>query len=261
MICDDSNGLCIAGVFGGIHSGVSANTTNIFIESANFSPVWVRKTAKRHGLNTDASFRFERGVDPALTEYALKRAALLIKELAGGEISSEISDFYPNPVQPYDVDFRISYCNKIIGKDIPKNEILNILNGLDIKVVEDNDDLLKLSVPFYRVDVQREIDVIEEVLRIYGYNNIELPTKYNASVISQDGLDHEILLNKVSDHLTSNGFMEAKSNSLTAASYYEGSTTWPIQKAVRMKNPLSIDLNVLRPVSYTHLTLPTTPYV
>jgi phenylalanyl-tRNA synthetase beta chain len=246
MICDESNGLCIAGVFGGIHSGVSGETTNIFIESANFNPVWVRKTAKRHGLNTDASFRFERGVDPALTEYALKRATLLIKELAGGEISSEISDFYPNPVQPYLVDFRISYCNKIIGKNIPKNEILNILEGLDIQVIEDNDDLLKLSVPFYRVDVQREIDVIEEVLRIYGYNNIELPTKYNASVISQDGLDHEILLNKVSDHLTSNGFMEAKSNSLTSASYYEGSTTWPVQKAVRMKNPLSIDLNVLR---------------
>jgi len=246
MICDSSDGMCIAGVFGGMTSGVSESTKNIFIESANFNPVWVRKTAKRHGLNTDASFRFERGVDPNLTEYGLKRAALLIQEIAGGKVSSEISDFYPNPVEPYAVDFRISYCNRIIGKEISKEEIIKILNGLEITVSEDQGDLLKLSVPYYRVDVLREIDVIEEVLRIYGYNNIELPTKYNASVISQDGLDHEILLNKVSDHLTSNGFMEAKSNSLTSSSYYESSENWPISQSVRMKNPLSQDLNVMR---------------
>ena len=246
MICNENNGMCIAGVFGGISSGVSNTTTNIFIESANFNPVSVRKTAKRHGLNTDASFRFERGVDPTITEYALKRAALLIKELAGGIVSSEVSDFYPNPVKPYPVDFRVSYNNKIIGKEISKEEIVNILGGLDINIAEDQGDLLKLEVPFYRVDVQREIDVIEEVLRIYGYNNIEMPKQYKASVISQDGVNHEVLLNKVSDHLTSQGFMEAKSNSLTASAYYKESKTWPVEKSIRMKNPLSIDLDVLR---------------
>ena len=246
MICNDTDGMCIAGVFGGMTSGVSEKTTNIFIESANFNPVSVRKTAKRHGLNTDASFRFERGVDPTLTEYALKRAALLIKEIAGGEVSSEVSDFYPNPVKPYEIDFRISYNNKIIGKDIPKDEIVAILGGLDIEIKEDQGDLLKLAVPFYRVDVLREIDVIEEVLRIYGYNNIEMPSQYSASVISQDGINHEVVLNKVSDHLTSQGFMEAKSNSLTASAYYKDSKTWPVAQSVRMKNPLSIDLDVLR---------------
>ena len=246
MICNEKGGMCIAGVFGGISSGVSSSTKNIFIESANFHPVWVRKTAKRHGLNTDASFRFERGVDPSITEYSLKRAALLIKELAGGTVSSEVSDFYPNPVKPYPVDFRISYNNKIIGKEISKDEIVKILGGLDIKIVEDTGDLLKLEVPFYRVDVQREIDVIEEVLRIYGYNNIEMPSQYKASVISADGVNHEVLLNKVSDHLTSLGFMEAKANSLTASAYYQDSKTWPVEKAIRMKNPLSIDLDVLR---------------
>ncbi|MFT5878561.1 MAG: phenylalanyl-tRNA synthetase beta chain, partial [Dokdonia sp.] len=246
MICNATEGMCIAGVFGGITSGVSSTTKDIFIESANFNPVSVRKTAKRHGLNTDASFRFERGVDPTITEFALKRAALLIQELAGGVVSSEVSDFYPNPVQPYPVDFRISYNNKIIGKEISKEEILAILGGLDIKVAEDQGDLLKLEVPYYRVDVLREIDVIEEVLRIYGYNNVELPSQYHASVISQDGVNHEILLNKVSDHLTSQGFMEAKSNSLTASSYYKDSATWPVAQSVRMKNPLSIDLDVLR---------------
>lgn len=246
MICDPKGGMCIAGVFGGMNSGVTDKTTNVFIESANFNPVSVRKTAKRHGLNTDASFRFERGVDPGITEYALKRAALLIQELAGGEISSEISDYYPNPVSPNDVDFRVSYNNKIIGKEIPKDEIVAILGGLDIEVAEDQGDLLKLKVPYYRVDVLREIDVIEEVLRIYGYNNIEMPKQYAASVISQDGVDHEVLLNKVSDQLTALGFMEAKANSLTASKYYQDSTTWPVNKSVRMKNPLSIDLDVLR---------------
>lgn len=246
MICNESEGMCMAGVFGGSSSGVSNATTRIFIESASFHPVSVRKTAKRHGLNTDASFRFERGVDPALTEYALKRAALLIKEIAGGEVSSEISDFYPNPVKPYPVDFRISYNNKIIGKEISKEEIVAILGGLAIKIIEDQGDLLKLEVPFYRVDVLREIDVIEEVLRIYGYNNVEIPSQYKASVISQDGINHEVVLNKISDHLTSQGFMEAKSNSLTASSYYKDSNTWPATQSVRMKNPLSIDLDVLR---------------
>ena len=246
MICNQNQGMCIAGVFGGLTSGVTNTTKNIFIESANFNPVSVRKTAKRHGLNTDASFRFERGVDPTLTEFALKRAALLIQELAGGQVSSEVFDFYPNPVKPYPVDFRISYNNKIIGKEISKNEIITILGGLDITVAEDQGDLLKLEVPFYRVDVLREIDVIEEVLRIYGYNNIEMPTQYSASVISQDGVNHEILLNKVSDHLTSQGFMETKSNSLTASAYYKGSETWPVNQSVKMKNPLSIDLDVLR---------------
>ncbi len=246
MICNDTDGMCIAGVFGGLTSGVSNSTTSIFIESANFNPVSVRKTAKRHGLNTDASFRFERGVDPTITEFALKRAALLIKEIAGGEVSSEISDFYPSPVKPYEVDFRISYNNKIIGKEISKEEIVAILGGLKIKITEDQGDLLKLEVPYYRVDVLREIDVIEEVLRIYGYNNIEMPSQYRASVISQDGINHEVVLNKVSDHLTSQGFMEAKSNSLTASSYYKESKTWPVTQSVRMKNPLSIDLDVLR---------------
>lgn len=246
MICNANSQMCIAGVFGGSTSGVSNETVNIFIESANFNPVSVRKTAKRHGLNTDASFRFERGVDPALTEYALKRAALLIQEVAGGEVSSEVADFYPTPVSPYQVDYRVSYGNRIIGKEISKEKVVAILNGLDITITEDQGDFLKLSVPFYRVDVQREIDVIEEVLRIYGYNNVEMPKQYSASVIANDNYDHEALLNKVSDHLTSLGFLEAKANSLTASSYYQKSETWPVANAVKMKNPLSIDLDVLR---------------
>lgn len=246
MIYNEKEAMAIAGVLGGRNSGVSDQTKNIFIESANFDSVSIRKTAKRHGLNTQASFRFERGVDPTITHFALKRAALLIRALAGGEISSEISDYYPHPVSPHRIDFRISYHNKIIGKAIPKKEILAILEGLDIKVTDDQGDVLKLEVPNYRVDVLREIDVIEEVLRIYGYNNIETPERYSATIIPNDEPDNEVLLNKVSDHLTSQGFMEAKSNSLTSSIYYRDIKTWPLDRAICIKNPLSSDLDVLR---------------
>jgi phenylalanyl-tRNA synthetase beta chain len=246
MICNENNGMCIAGVFGGTTSGVSENTKNVFIESAHFNSVFVRKTAKRHDLHTDASFRFERGSDPNITVYALKRAALLIKEIAGGEISSEIVDVYPMPVADYKVDLTFHNLKRLIGKEIPKDKVKNILESLDIKIVSEDDEKLSLEVPTYRVDVLREVDVIEEILRIYGYNNIEISEHVNSSLSYSQKPDKENIQNTVSDILTGNGFNEIMCNSLTKADYYNDLETFKPENLVKIFNPLSNDLNVMR---------------
>ena len=246
MICNENNGMCIAGVFGGISSGVTTKTKNVFIESAHFNSVYIRKTAKRHDLHTDASFRYERGSDPNITVYALKRAALLIKEIAGGEISSEIVDIYPNPVADYKVDLTFKNLKRLIGKEIEKEKVKNILQSLDIKVVTEDEEKLSLEVPTYRVDVQREADVIEEILRIYGYNNIEVSEHVNSSLSYSAKPDKENIQNIISDILTANGFNEIMCNSLTKADYYDKSESYKADKVVKIFNPLSNDLNVMR---------------
>ncbi len=246
MICDEKKGMCIAGVFGGIKSGVTENTKNIFIESAHFNSVSVRKTAKRHDLHTDASFRFERGSDPNITVYALKRAVLLIKEIADGEISSEIVDIYPEPVADYKVDLTFRNLKRLIGKEIEKEKVKNILESLDIKIVKENDEKLSLEVPTYRVDVQREVDVIEEVLRIYGYNNVEISDHVNSSLSYSPKPDKEKIQNTISDILSAKGFNEIMCNSLTKADYYNNLESYKSANLVKIFNPLSIDLNVMR---------------
>lgn len=247
MISNSSEGMCIAGVFGGIKSGVSENTTSVFLEAAYFNPVSVRKTAKRHGLNTDASFRFERGVDPNNVIYALERAASLICELAGGECSS-ITDIYPEKIENFKVDFSYSRCNTLIGKELEKETVKSILSNLDIEVVSENGDQAELSIPPYRVDVQREADVVEEVLRIYGFNNIELPSKLTSSLSFSEEIDEEKVVNTVSDLLVSNGFLEMMNNSLTSSKYIEKSASKSLsaENNVEMLNPLSQDLDVMR---------------
>ncbi len=241
MICNADEGMCIAGVFGGIDSGVSNDTTAIFLESAYFNPVTVRKSAKRHGLNTDASFRFERGADPNNTLYALKRAALLIQELAGGEVSSEIVDVYPNPISNFEIDFNYTNCDRLIGKSIDRGVIKNILVALAIEIVSESDEGLKLSVPPFKVDVQREADIIEEILRVYGYNNVELPKAMTSSLSFRQKPDKEKITNLIADLLVANGFNEMLSNSLTKSSYYPENDT-----LVKIQNPLSNDLAVMR---------------
>ena len=246
MICNKEEGMCIAGVFGGFDSGVKEGTTNIFIESAYFNPVWVRKTARRHGLNTDASFRYERGCDPNIAVYALKRAALLIKEVAGGEVSSQITDIYPTPIEDFKVEVTYKKINDLIGKEIPKDTIKSILNGLEIKIAKEENETLSLLVPPYRVDVKRDVDVIEDILRVYGYNNI-LPGESVKSSISYSHVpDSYKLQNNVSRHLTGAGFSEILNNSLTKLSYYNGLTSYPAENAVRIMNPLGSDLSVMR---------------
>lgn len=241
MICDNEKPLCIAGVFGGISSGISANTSCVFLESAYFSAVSVRKTAKRHGLNTDASFRYERGADPNITVYALKRAAQLITEIAGGKISSEINDVYPQPISNFEIDFSYANCDRLIGKRLDRALIKNILTSIGIVINEELEDHLKLQVPPFKVDVTREVDVIEEILRIYGYNNIELPKKLTTAIAHQPSPDKEKVINTISDLLVSKGFYEIFSNSLTKQRYY------PEDKdLVEMINPLSNELGVMR---------------
>lgn len=241
MICDSEKPMCIAGVFGGTSSGVKETTKNIFLESAYFNAVSVRKTSKRFALKTDASFRFERGTDPEITVYALKRAALLIQEVAGGEITSEIFDHYPNPVAPFEVELTFEHVQKLIGVAIPKEEITSIIKALSIEVVKATETQLTLKVPTYRVDVTRPVDVIEEVLRIYGYDNIEIPQKVNASLNVSPKPDKEALQHSIADMLTSKGYFEILSNSLTKSSYSADLTT-----AVKILNPLSSDLDVMR---------------
>ncbi|HEY4193991.1 MAG TPA: phenylalanine--tRNA ligase subunit beta, partial [Mucilaginibacter sp.] len=219
MICNAEEPMCIAGVFGGVGSGVKSSTKNVFLESAYFNPVWVRKTSKRHGLKTDASFRYERGTDPDITVFALKYAALLIKEVAGGAISSEISDIYPNPVQPFAVDITYKNVDRLIGKAIEHEEIRSIIKALDIQIVNESAEGLSLKVPPYRVDVTREVDVIEEILRIYGYNNIEIPTQIRASLNNSVRPEKDDVQNSISDILSANGFNEILSNSLTKSAY------------------------------------------
>ncbi|MCO6500871.1 MAG: phenylalanine--tRNA ligase subunit beta [Vicingus serpentipes] len=242
MICNAEESMCIAGVFGGIRSGVSDATQAIFLESAYFNPVSIRKTAKHHGLNTDASFRYERGADPNITIYALKRAANLIKEVAGGEISSEIIDVYPNPIPNFEIVFSYENCNRLIGEKIDKEVIKNILAGLEITIISETEEKLKLSVPPFKVDVQREVDVIEEVLRIYGYNQVELPKKLASSLSYRQQPDKEKVTNLIAELLVSNGFSEILSNSLTKESYYTALKS----ELVYIANPLSNELEVLR---------------
>jgi phenylalanyl-tRNA synthetase beta chain len=242
MICNAKEPMCIAGVFGGIDSGVSETTKNIFLESAYFDPISVRKTAKRHGLNTDASFRFERGADPNITIYALKRVANLIKEIAGGEISSEVNDVYPNAINNFEVQFSYTNCDRLIGEVIDRGIIKNILNGLEIDVVDESEDGLILSVPPFKVDVQREVDVIEEILRVYGYNQIPLPLKMQSSLSYRQKPDKEKITNIIAESLIANGYNEILSNSLTKESYYDSSK----DKLVYISNPLSNELEVLR---------------
>ncbi|MGV8093373.1 MAG: phenylalanine--tRNA ligase subunit beta [Mangrovibacterium sp.] len=246
IICNARQGMCIAGVFGGIGSGIKNSTRNIFIESACFDPVYIRKTARRHGLNTDASFRFERGTDPNATVYALKRAALLIREVAGGKISSEIVDVYPNLVEDFKVDVTYAGIKRLIGKDLGAACIKNILNSLEIKIEKENEEGLSLAVPPYRVDVKREADVVEEILRIYGYNNVEIPAKVNATLQYRIKPDPIKIRDLMAGTLTAQGFNEIWSNSLTKSSYYDNCTSFPGVNTVKLFNPLSADLNSMR---------------
>jgi phenylalanyl-tRNA synthetase beta chain len=246
MICDAEKPMCIAGVFGGIDSGVSESTTAIFLESAYFDPVSVRKTAKRHALNTDASFRFERGIDPNITEYALKRAALLIIEIAGGEITSDISDAYQNKIKDFEVRLSFENAKKLIGEEIPKETIKSILTSLDIKVNNVTEAGLGLTVPAYRNDVQREADIIEEILRVYGYNNIATTEKLNASISNSSRFEDYKLQNIIGNQLASQGFYEILANSLTSPKYIELSEDLNEAHNIKMLNPLSNDLEVMR---------------
>ncbi|MGB4400527.1 MAG: phenylalanine--tRNA ligase subunit beta [Daejeonella sp.] len=241
MICNAEYPMCIAGVFGGISSGVHAGTTKIFLESAWFNAVSIRKTAKRHGLKTDASFRFERGTDPEMTVLALKKAAMLICELTGGIISSEVSDIYPTPARPFDIEISFRNVNRLIGKEISPEEIRTTLKGLGIDIISETKEGMLLQVPAYKVDVTREVDIIEEILRIHGYDNIEIPSQIKASLNYTAKPDKEVLQNQTADLLTANGFMEILSNSLTKLSY----SSEP-EQAVKILNPLSGDLDVMR---------------
>lgn len=256
MICNAESPMCIAGVFGGINSGVKQSTTRIFLESAWFDAVSVRKTSKRFGLKTDASFRFERGTDPDMTVAALKRAALLIKEVAGGKISSDVSDIYTSPVAPFEVNISFNSVNRLIGKKIAADEIRSTLLGLGIKIVSEDSEGMLLHVPPFKVDVTREVDIIEEILRIHGYDNVEIPSQLRASLNYSQKPDKEVLQNQVADMLTGNGYLEILSNSLTKSVYSANP-----ESAVRILNPLSSDLDVMRQtllysgleaVSYNH---------
>ena len=246
MICDEKGPLCIAGVFGGKNSGISEYTNSIFLESAYFNPVCIRKSAKRHQLNTDASFRFERGIDPTITEYALKRAALLIQEVAGGEITSDIIDIYPKKIEDFAVFLNFSKAAKIIGQEIPKDTIKQILVSLEIKVNSVSDVGLGLTIPSYRVDVQREIDVIEEILRVYGYNNINFSKKLNATVSNSPRTEDYKVQNSIASQLNSQGFHEMMANSLTSSAYVQLSEMLKEEHNVIILNPLSNDLAAMR---------------
>jgi len=248
MICNSEDAMCIGGVFGGLHSGVKESTTSIFLESAYFNPVYIRKTARRHGLNTDASFRFERGVDPNGTIYALKRAALLIKEVAGGTISSDVVDIVADPsiVEFFHVEVFYSNITRLIGKVIPKETIKNILRSLEIAIKTETDEGLTLAVPPFRVDVKREADIIEEILRIYGYNNVE-PCKSTKSTIQlAPHPDKMKLQNLISEIFSARGFNEIMSNSLTKSAYYDQLESFKPENTVQIFNPLSSDLNGMR---------------
>jgi phenylalanyl-tRNA synthetase beta chain len=246
MICNPEEGMCIAGVFGGIKSGVTAATRNVFLESAYFNPVAIRKTSKRHGLKTDASFRFERGADPNMTIWALKRAVMLIKELAGGEISSEIVDVYPTPIPNTVVDVTYSNINRLTGKRIDPQIVKKTLGLLEIGILSETGDALKLEIPSYKVDVKNEADVIEEILRIYGYNNIETGNHVSSTLSYQEKPDREKLVNIISDMLSANGYSEIMCNSLNPSAWYEQNSEFDSDRLVILANPLSSDLNAMR---------------
>jgi phenylalanyl-tRNA synthetase beta chain len=247
MICNTQEGMCIGGVFGGLKSGVTESTTDVFLECAYFNPTWIRKTARRHVLNTDSSFRFERGCDPNDTIYVLKYTALMIKELAGGKITGKIQDVYPTPIVKPTVELSYRKINSLIGKNIHKETVKSILSSLEIVISKETDDILTLEIPTYRVDVLRDVDVIEDILRIYGYNNIELSdsVKSNLSYETQTDKSYD-LQNLISEQLTGCGFNEIMNNSLTKESYYNNSEVYPISSCVRLINPLSSDLGVMR---------------
>ena len=246
-ICNAEEPMCIAGVFGGKGSGTYETTKNVVLESAYFHPTWIRKSARRHGLSTDASFRFERGVDPNGTIYALKQAAILCQELAGGKVSMEICDVYPNPIKNAVVELKYDYVNKLIGKDINRGIIMNICRWLEMEIKYENEQGLSLEIPAYRVDVTRPCDVVEDILRIYGYNNVEIPTQLKSSLVikGDEDLKHK-LANLVSEQLVGQGFNEILNNSLTKGAYYEGRNAYPVENSVKIMNPLSTDLNVMR---------------
>ena len=244
MICNENEPMCIAGVFGGLDSGVTEKTKNVFLESAYFDPVSIRKTARRHQLSTDASFRYERGCDPNNVKYNLKRCALLIQELAGGEIAMDIVDVKNGEFKPWEVEFDLDRAYRLIGKEIGKDVITTILRALEIEIVEKNGNIWKLAVPRYRVDVQRECDVVEDILRIYGYDNVEFPEKLNTSLSYNPKPNPEALQKRISEQLTAQGFNEIMNNSLTKVSYYQNGT-W-LDTCVKIMNPLSQDLGVMR---------------
>jgi len=247
MICNADGGMCIGGVFGGLDSGVTENTKDVFLEGAYFHPTWIRKTARRHGLSTDSSFRFERGADPNNTIYVLKRAALLIKDLAGGEIEGEIRDFYPKPIEKPKVELSFEKINSLTGKVIDKATVRSILKSLEIDIENETDATLLLRIPTYRVDVLRDVDVIEDILRIYGYNNVEIGDSLKTSLSYQTATDRKHALQTfVSEQLTAGGFSEIVNNSLTRKAYYELGTSFPSSRCVALLNPLSSDLNVMR---------------
>ena len=247
-ICNANAPMCIAGVFGGKGSGTYETTKDVLLESAYFNPTWIRKSARRHGLNTDASFRFERGIDPDLQVYALKVAALMVKELAGGTVSMDIKDIEaPGLAKNFAVDLEYKYAHDLIGKTIPAEVIKEIVTSLDMKITAETESGISLSVPAYRVDVQRPCDVVEDILRIYGYNNVEIPTAVKSSLTIKGEVDRSNKLqNLVSEQLVGEGFREILNNSLTKEAYYNDLTAYPKDRAVKLLNPLSSDLNVLR---------------
>ena len=247
MICNAEEPMCLAGVFGGLDSGTTEDTKNVFIESAYFNPTSIRKSARRHGLNTDASFRFERGIDPNITIYALKQAALLVKELAGGTVSMDIVDVYPNPIADFKVELKYDYVNSLIGKEIPAETVKSIVASLEMKIENETAEGITLSIPPYRVDVQRPCDVVEDILRIYGYNNVEIPLALKSSLTTKNKEDRSHRLQQlVAEQLVGCGFNEILNNSLTKAAYYDGNETFRPENLVNLMNPLSNDLNVMR---------------
>ena len=246
-ICNSEEPMCIAGVFGGKGSGTYETTKNVVLESAYFHPTWIRKSARRHGLSTDASFRFERGIDPNGVIYALKQAAILCKQLAGGTVSMDICDVYPEPIHDFDVDLNYDYVNRLVGKGIPAETVKGICQSLDMKVVGESTEGISLKVPAYRVDVQRPCDVVEDILRIYGYNNVEIPSSLKSClVIKGDEDSKHKLANIVGEQLAGSGFNEILNNSLTKSAYYETLETYPLANCAKIMNPLSTDLNVMR---------------
>ncbi len=247
MICNAEEPMCMAGVFGGLDSGSTETTKNVFLESAYFNPTVVRKTARRHGLNTDSSFRFERGIDPNSVIYCLKQAAMLIKELAGGTISMDIKDLYPHPIADFTVDLNYQYVHDLVGKTIPVETIKRIVTSLEMKILSETSEGITLQAPAYRVDVQRPCDVVEDILRIYGYNNVEIPTTLKSSLTVKGEVDQwQKMQNLISEQLVGCGFNEILNNSLTKSAYYDGLETYPSQHLVMLMNPLSSDLNCMR---------------
>ena len=246
-ICNAEEPMCIAGIFGGKGSGTYDTTTNVVLESAYFHPTWIRKSARRHGLSTDASYRFERGIDPNGTIYALKQAAILCKQLAGGKVSMEIKDVYPNPMADARVQLDYEYVDRLIGKEIGHDMIKAIVESLEMKVVEETAEGLLLDVPAYRVDVQRPCDVVEDILRIYGYNNVEIPTQLKSSLTILGEADKAYhLQNVIGEQLVGCGFREILNNSLTKTSYYTELNKYAEETTVKVMNPLSSDLGVMR---------------